>query len=195
MKIILPKVFVELEDPLLWNDTPLFFLVGPIRGGDDWQHKACLRIQSLVPEAIIVVPCRWNSDHPLWSFRMSGREDVFDRQTFWERYYLEIAAWKVRRGCIIAWLPCESKTKPRTDGSPYARDTYGELGEWRAHLMYRPETRFALGAEDDFPGFGVMSRNFDAALKTDFPVSSTLEGTINRAISIALGEIPSYTRS
>ena len=174
MKVILPKT--------LHNDEPepTFFLLGPIQGGGGWQHKCCLELQRRIQEPFFVaVPHRWAPDHPLYSLRVKGDESHFQRQTSWERYYLVNAA---RSGCIIAWLPCEDKQNPRTDGGPYARDSYGEIGEWRGRMMYDKDIRFAIGIEDRFPGFDVMSQNFKWALGDFFPIHSTLEGTITAAL-------------
>lgn len=76
-------------------------------------------------------------------------------------------------------LPKEER--PRTDGMPYAMDTRGELGEWRGRLMHNPGLRVFIGADPDFPGLSQISRNFDAALKTSFPIAATMEELAARA--------------
>jgi hypothetical protein len=173
MKIILPKTFAESEDQT-------FFLLGPIKGGGDWQHRCCMILHTLLQTPFnVAVPCRWKKDHPLYQFRAVGNEDHFPRQLNWERYYLVSAA---RFGCIIAWLPNEDQASPRNDGQPYARDTYGELGEWRGRLMYDRTTHFAIGAEPNFPGLDVISRNFSLAIGEQFKISQTLEDTVLKAI-------------
>jgi hypothetical protein len=175
MKIILPKTLHDGES------APLFFLLGPIKGGGGWQERCCIELDKRLRHPFYVaVPCRWTAEHPLYSHRIGGDENRFQRQTPWERYYLANAA---RSGCIIAWLPCEDKNNPRADGQPYARDTYGEIGEWRGRLMHGRSLRFVIGAEEKFPGLDVMSRNFEWALGDSFKIHSTLEETITAAIS------------
>jgi hypothetical protein len=114
---------------------------------------------------------------------MKGQEDYFSRQTLWERYYLEIVA-KRKNGCIIFWLPCESKDNPRRDGSPYARDSYGELGEWRGRMINDPNLHVVIGAESGFPGLNQINANFSSALKKEFCIHTTLQDTVKAAVSV-----------
>jgi hypothetical protein len=177
MQVILPKTYVGYSRIV----KPIFYLMGPIKGGGDWQLQACLNLQSLLDDFTVVIPCRYSQDHPLYARKMTGREYSNDRQTYWERGWLDQIATS---GAIIAWLPRESKTQPRTDGSPYARDTYGELGEWRGHLMnYGEIIHFVLGAEPDFPGLDVISANFQFAIGPEFPIYPTLVDTIQAAVN------------
>lgn len=175
MKIVLPKTLCEI-DP---NYGPLFFLAGPVRGGDDWQTKCCEEIRKHVPHFYSAIPCRYSETHSLIPFRMTGNEDHFDRQLTWERHYLDIAATK---GCIIFWLPCESTTNPRKGNDPYAMDTRGELGEWRGRMMHDSNLRVVIGAEPGFPGLSQIRRNFSFATRSDFPICATLSETVAAAI-------------
>ena len=132
MKIILPKELVEIFD---YKTVPIFFLAGPVLGGGDWQQEMCLEIKRQLGERdfIAAVPCRYGQTHFLRNFKVSGKTGVFEHQLDWERLYLHLAS---RYGCIVFWLPEESKMNPRSDGLPYAMDTRGELGEWRGQLMH-----------------------------------------------------------
>lgn len=178
MRIILPKTLIPEE----MITSPLFFLLGPIRGGGDWQRTCYKMLEKRIPECWIANPARYSPKHWLMRIRERG-PNRFARQLSWERFYLEMAS---RKGCIIAWLPTESKYRPRTDGGPYARDTLGELGEWRGRMMHGETNRFVLGGKPDFPGIDVITRNFRHALGNSFVVSSTLLETVERAIGIAL---------
>ena len=176
MRIILPKTFCEI-DPCY---GPLFFLAGPIRGGDDWQAECCKEIREYIPNFYAAVPSHYKEDHPLMPYRIVGDDKYFPRQLNWERHYLELAA---NTGCIIFWLPCESKINPRGGTEPYAMDTRGELGEWRARLMFDPKRLgVVVGAEMLFPGRDQIKRNFDLATKSDFHMWSTLENTVGAAV-------------
>jgi len=110
---------------------------------------------------------------------MSGREDYFDRQLTWERYYLDLAA---TTGCLIFWLPSESQVNPRIGSDPYAMDTRGELGEWRGQLMHNPSLRVVVGADRGFPGLSQIQRNFSLATKSVFPIYETLAETVAAAV-------------
>lgn len=176
MKIALPKTLCEI-DP---GYGPLFFLAGPDRGGDDWQTKCCEEIRKHLPNFYVASPCLYEESHFMTRFQMNGKEDYFDRQLTWERHYLDIAA---ETGCLIFWLPCESKTNPRTGDNSYAMNTRGELGEWRGRLMNDPKLRVVIGAEPDFPGLSEIQRNFSFATKSDFPICGTLAETVAEAVA------------
>jgi hypothetical protein len=180
MNLLLPKTFARVP-----TTSPLFFLAGPIQGGADWQATCSEMLADRIPDCTIASPRNLDWTHRLFKFRMNGPEDTFERQTDWERHYLRQAARIARAGCIIFWLPCESLTEPRADGSPYARDTYGELGEWRTHLENNRNVRVAIGAEADFPGLSVLKRNFQLTLGLDYPIYTSLEETVCAAVSLS----------
>lgn len=184
MRLLLPKTFVDTR----YTKDPVFFLAGPIKGGDDWQANATTLLATQVPDCIIVNPCRYTESHPLYQYRMDAIEnDDFPNQTLWERYFLDLAGRRSSNGCILFWLPCESKTNPRNDGSPYARDTYGELGEWRGRAIGNPYLNFVVGAEKDFPGLKQICTNFEDALGAHFVLHNSLEETVTAAVEKATG--------
>ncbi len=191
LKLALPCMHVETFG------EPTFFLAGPIRGGGDWQAKAIRTLYNMVPNAYIFCPCRYGEDHYLRKQSVLMRLPItdhgilrtgtFPNQTMWERRYFNEA---YRDGSIIFWLPEESKVNPRRDGNPYARDTYGELGEWRTTLFYeanrlalggRLSPNLVVGAEPGFPGLKQIQANFEAMLP-GFVFHKTLEATIDAAI-------------
>ena len=176
VRIILPKTVPNLY---AFQHVPLFFLAGPIRGGGDWQREMT-ELLGKRGECVVVNPSRYEPDHPLYQYRLEGSEH-FAHQTAWERFYLHLAAKDWSSGCIIFWLACESKENPRDDGQPYARDTYGELGEWRGRLLHDPKLRVIVGAEPDFPGLAVIRRNFEDAVGSSFRIYDTMEEVVERA--------------
>lgn len=91
------------------------------------------------------------------------------------------------KGCLLFWLPCESKENPRNDGEPYARDTYGELGEWRGRLMYAGQQRVVVGVEPGFYGLSQIERNFQLAMQFPFPIHNSLEQTVTAVAKKVLG--------
>jgi len=176
MKLILPNTRLRDESDI----KPLLFLAGPIKGGSNWQHTACLYLAQQDRPVTVAVPCTWDAKHPMSIYRVAGVEEAFASQTLWERYYMQRAAhW----GCLVFWLPCESATDPRLDG-PYARDTYGELGAWRNHLAFDSSIRIAIGAEPEFPGLSVLRCNLNQDAGYEFPVYSTLEETLDAALTV-----------
>jgi len=178
MKLILPKTYVEPD-----ANTPLFFVAGPIMGGGNWQVACCKLFAEQIQDFYAVVPCRWREDDELFSHRVPGRDNLFDRQTEWERHYLRIAAIgsRYRSACILFWLPIEDKQHPRSDGNPYARDTYGELGRW-ARDAALTGGRIIVGAEADFPGLSVIEANLRLDVGKSFPIYSTLQETVEQAV-------------
>jgi|WetSurMetagenome_2_1015567.scaffolds.fasta_scaffold08426_6 hypothetical protein len=181
MKVIIPKNYCETDS----NWGPLFFLAGPVQGGGGWQTDCLLSIKELLADFYVAIPYGKESQSRIDFLRehyhlCCGKTDRFQRQLEWERYYMEIAA---NRGCLIFWLPNESQEEPRKDGKPYATDTRGEIGEWRGRMMFNKNLRVVVGGEDGFPGLRTIKRNFDSALKCDFPVHSSLFLTIKAALA------------
>lgn len=182
--IILPKVFVPIEALI----KPLFFLAGPVRGGGDWQRVCCELLERWCGACTIVIPQRYEVGHPLYDRQTWGREDGFDRQTPWERYYLEPAS---QFGCILFWLPAIDRTYVSDDPDfCYGRDTRGELGEWRGRSkilkeLGQPRPKMVVGAERRFPGLSTIKQNFDLALSENYPIYPTLDETVQQAIEIA----------
>ncbi len=179
MRIIVPKHLVPVAP------RPLFFLAGPIRGGGDWQRPMCVALAQRAHNPLIACPCRWPDDHPLAPSFTKGQLGVFPHQLDWEAHYLQEAATADKQGCIVFWLPCESKTAPHPGPEPYAMDTRGELGEWRWR-MKTEGAKVVIGAEAEFPGLSQIQRNFSRALGRNFPIQPTLEATADAAIAIAL---------
>ena len=184
MQIVLPKVTL---DPKVEN-LPFFYLLGPVQGGGDWQKRCCEELEHQVDgDFLVAVPCRWDSTHPLAEKFYSGvRMDII-RQCRWERPLLKRAGIEAEYGSIITWLPLESKDSPRNDGQPYARDTYGVLGEWRTRLEFDESSRFCWGGNTDFPGLEVINEcSRDAFGEGKFlPFYSTMTNLVTHAVKIA----------
>lgn len=183
MKVILPKQRVDICS----LDLPLFFFGGPILGADDWQYPMSRLLQEKMDDFFLATPsCRYGEGHPLEEFHAEVTGEIFERQLSWERHYLDLASRDDREGCIIFWLPCESKTNPRSDGLPYAMDTRGELGELRGRLVYDRSLKVVIGAEKEFPGLSQIQRNFNEALNCQFPIYESMEETVDAAVKMAV---------
>lgn len=194
VNIILPKTLID--DTYILNKKNLFFLAGPIKGGGDWQYQM---VKELIKQSkekgigaiTIVIPCSYSLKHPLRNMatnttkELNGNDNAFDRAVTWERHYLERAAIPCN-GSIIFWLPCESKIQPRNDNKPYGMDTRGELGEWRGRMKENSDAKYSviIGAEPMFLGLSSLKRNFDDALGIDFPIHTTSEMTVQKALSL-----------
>ena len=176
MKILLPNTYIPENE----IELPVIFLAGPIRGGDDWQYRFIKEIEKDFKKGTIVNPVRYEGDHPLFSVKEKGEENHFESQTLWERYYLDVAS---RRGCVTFFLPVESKINPRTTGLPYARDTYGELGEWRGRKMSNNNISLVVGGDSEFPGIDVIEKNFKYAFG-DFKIQKSLEDTVRETLKV-----------
>jgi len=190
MFLILPKMHPVLEG---YRALPMFFLAGPIMGGGDWHTPMSELLMKRFGSLVVVNPSRYEHSHPHYKYReflqtetkYSPRQEPemhFERQTDWERHYLDQAAEKWSAGCIIFWL-AEQK-EPREDGEPYARDTRGEIGEWRGRMMYDRNLRVVMGAEKNFPGLSQIKRNFEFAVP-DFKIYDTMEEVVERAAFFA----------
>jgi hypothetical protein len=164
----------------------MFFLAGPIQGAGDWHVEMAKLLTQAVGESLIVNPSRYDESHPHFQRRLEGPE-LDERQTDWERYYLRQAATDWHAGCIVFWLAAQ--VEPRKDGSSYGRDTYGEVGEWRAHLMHETSARVVMGAEENFPGLSQIKRNFEQALGSSFRIYDTMQEVAEKAALYAQPEL------
>ncbi len=179
--LILPKMWPDLES---FRHLPLFFLAGPCSGGGDWHKDLANLLLGHVGDCIIVNPS-WDYDerHPHYKYRMVCVR-YFEHSLDFEIFYLDQAAEFWDRGSIIFWLACESKERPRDDGEHYARDTRGEVGEWRGYLRCKPHARVVMGAEEGFSGLSVIERNFKARVP-GFKIHRTMEDVVKAAAKYA----------
>ncbi len=168
---------------------PLFFLMGPVRGGGDWQQDMCAALAVPFPDCVIAVPTRYEKTHPLMEHLMHPgmRPQAFPRQLDWERYLIEKAALpsKHQYGCVITWLGEQKEPRPPEQG-PYAQDTYGELGELRGRMIFDMGVRLVVGAEPKFHGLDTIQRNFEHVTMRPFPIYYTMEEVAKAAIDITL---------
>jgi hypothetical protein len=179
MKVIVPKTLVPIG-----NHGPIFFLAGPVRGGGDWQRECCEEIRRHVPNFYVAIPYYHHAEetYPLMAQAEPGQQGVFERQLNWEWHYLDLAA---RDGCVIFWLPEESKVKPRSSGA-YATDTRGEIARWSVERKYNPHYRVVVGAEPGFPSLSQIQRNWNRDQGREEPFPTTLAETVRAAVVAAL---------
>lgn len=178
VKILIPKGYYELTP----EDGPVFFLAGPVRGGDDWQKKVVEQLSSKLEKCVVAIPYYFATDlhFPLQESATHGTEGKFDRQLQWERYYLEEAA---KKGCVIFWLPEESKINPRPqDAGPYATDTRGELGRWSVEQKYNPKYNVVVGAEENFISLSQIKRNWTADQGHDVVFPDNISDLVDMAV-------------
>ncbi len=191
VQVILPR---RDADTVLDQDLPFVYLVGPVLGGFDWQLRMLREVLEQVGAVIIAVPCRWQ-DHHCDAFRyttIGTTTEKFRRQLDWEQHYIEKALTR-KKSCVICFLAEESPVDPRTDGNPYGRDTYGEIGYFRGLYRYNRALRFVIGADSAFKGLDVIQRNFDythrsSSLNTsgtgnmDFTIWPDMKATVKAAL-------------
>ncbi len=185
--VLLPK---RDDHGALDTTLPFFYLAGPVRGGGDWQAHMCQILNNVVGECIIAVPCRWEKTHPLKRAFIGNIDPRYKKQTEWEQFFIEKALTRPR-SCVICWLEEESQTHPRTDGGPYGRDTYGELGYFRGLMegvssFFRHTFPLVLGGSEAFPGLSVIKCNFNYTYGSDFPFATSMEEVATRARGFVL---------
>jgi len=152
------------------NNNSVFFLAGPIRGAGNWRNDA-IRLLSNSKVNIVSPDNEVN--------KTSGNvitQSNCSRLDFERKYLLEASV----NGCIIFWLPAESKTNPRKDGQ-YARDTRFELGEWITRHRLQ-NANVIIGMENEFPGASVIRKNV-AAIAPDLHIYNKLEDMIANLIN------------
>ncbi len=196
IKLLLPKDLIKFNE----RTDVVFFLAGPIKGAGDWQKNAINLLQkytntiSIKKNIYVVCPADYYSTHELYPLKVKGIDEkkytkkqvkITSSRTSWERPHLEIAS---HLGCIVFWLAEEDKKNPRKkEDGPYARDTYGELGEWRARIYYeqkynKNKIKLVIGAHPNFNGLAQIKNNFNTMLHKNILISDSLEETIKRAV-------------
>lgn len=181
MRILVPKFSLDYGD--YTPGCPIFFLAGPVRGGDHWQQEMALLFAHVVPECLVAIPCRWDSDHEMNEYFIDGTRMKFPRQLNWERYFLKEAGIGFTPGCVIFWLPEESRKNPHPGPEPYSMDTRGEIAEWRMRVKFQ-NARVVIGCpdQDAYHGFSQIHRNYSLELGYQFPVYPTMEATVHAAV-------------
>lgn len=185
MKILVPNRYLEVNNKTVTRESPLIFLAGPVRGGGDWQVPMSHILEQKLPGCTLAIPCRWGSDHMLYTYFAGEDTKKFARQLNWERFYLQEAGIGENPGCILFWLGLESRDHPHPGPEPYSMDTRGELGEWRARMKFE-SARVVIGAEEGYHGLSQIQRNFSEMLGYDFPIYPTLAATAEAALKMAL---------
>lgn len=194
IKLILPREEDLTQPGIEISNTTrenVYFFAGPILGGGNWQEKAIILISAIDPDCIIISPRRCEKTDKLFSeyhhildksFPSPDAQKIeFKNHTEWSRYYLEKAAFL---GSIIFFLPKEDVLEPRKDGSPYARDTYGELGRWGVRSgQNKKEIIITVGIAPEFPGREEIRKNLCEDHQANFKIHDHLNVTINHAVT------------
>lgn len=186
LRIIIPKRFFDVSTAVT-RTSPLFFLAGPVLGGGNWQVAMSRLLKQKFPECVIAVPHhKWDGTNPLHHY-FSEDEDPkrFEYQLNWEQHYLHEAGLGKHPGCIIFWLPEESKAHPHPGPEPYAMDTRRELGKWEMLMKYK-RARVVVGGQS-FYGISQIQRDFSYELGRPFTIHSTMKETAEAAAKVALG--------
>lgn len=190
MKVILPKHLV----PDVGLTYPLFFLAGPVGGGDDWHLEATNFLQKKVNEFFVAIPQKYTGDHPLFINRVGCENiELFPHQFMWKNYYFQLAAGignastqPPAYSCLVIWLPAESETALRPDAPPYVTYPWREVGTAIGWLKFNKKLRIVFGADPSFPGLGSIRRSFEAVMDDEFPIWESLETTMKAAVHMAL---------
>ncbi|QQR64772.1 hypothetical protein IPH92_04410 [Candidatus Kaiserbacteria bacterium] len=182
MTIYVPKQIVPLSPT---NESPLLFLAGPIRGGDDWQSSMVEHIISREPSALIACPSRWNDEHRLAKHFHQPFSKADNRQLVWERHYLKQAGLEANvPGCVIFWLGLESSTHPHPGPEPYAMDTRREIGKFTAYAEMM-DARIVVGGDRRFHGLDVILFELSEATGKQFPFYETMAEVADNALLTA----------
>lgn len=135
------------------EDRKIFFLAGPIAGGDNWQRDAADFLWNQYPGCIVADPSYKESNtQPKSTVTVCGHIDhtSFLQQAEWESYAMNLAA---RKGTLFFWLPRESTINPRPrEHGVYAQDTRVEIGIWIERYKNNPNLSIQIGGDAWFDG-------------------------------------------
>jgi hypothetical protein len=192
--------------PMKPGDIPLF-IAGPVLGGGNWQElffQALCAYQKtgwtdsfrekMLQRLKVIIPCRWGEHHPLsehfpQDYEIMNTGDAWlDSQTMWEIHYLKhIVCWE--DGFVVFGLFPESKEKPRGDGQPYARDTYGELARYTTIANFKGTSDSILvGYDSSFPGIDVQRRNLRFFMSDNWNKNNIHEVVSVEAFAVLVAE-------
>lgn len=194
MKILIPKGYVD-PHTIVTKGAPLIFLAGPVRGGGEWQVTMAQILKAKMRAVVVAIPSRWDSKtHKLRNYFLEPEDDGhFPRQLAWEQFYLKQAGYKAEYGCVLFWLPPESKIEPHHGPEPYAMDTRRELGKWGALMKYE-HARVVVGSptpineppkKDQFHGLSQIKRDWEYELDKEVSFHQTMEETAEAALVLA----------
>ncbi len=179
MKLVLPTTIV----PTCPGHGPLFFLAGPTRGGGGWQDVCCKELSRLFHDFYAAIPYFPHNSREC-SHVCRGIHDVTE-QLKWKRHYFERAS---RMGCVILWLPEESKISPRPPGKgSYAQATIADIARSSVYLKRNSDLNIVIGAEPGFPELERIQANFQLEFGSTFPFHTSLRSVIEAAISTTGG--------
>jgi hypothetical protein len=192
MPVYTPEEGVSLEPTLR---APLFFLAGPILGGDDWEFRMANRILKQEPQALIVHASRWSGTKRSMRYYHPAFPELDKQQLVWKRHYFRKAGLEPNVcGCVIFWLPLESMTNdPHPGPEPYATNTQRDLGKFIAFAETTRNMRVVIGGNPRFYGLEAILFELSNATGEEFPFHETKKETIDRAIVIARQDIESQT--
>ncbi|MBN1923482.1 MAG: hypothetical protein JW791_01840 [Nanoarchaeota archaeon] len=175
------KLLVPLRSiNLLEDETPVLFLAGPINSAPPWQEEAIRLVKELADYELYIACPKYELSNNFRDIIVNedGPIDApcFEKQLLWERYYMHFAA---SSGALMFWLP---KPARHDCERTYARDTRGELGEYRGLMQYGG-LNVVIGGEEGFDGLKVIKENFlDALMSMRF--YETLEDTVKAALEL-----------
>lgn len=183
--IIRPKHHFAIPEGI-----PYFYLIGPVRGGGDWQHQMCLALARCVGECAIATPTRWQDSHPLAHYFVGAPSPRYERQRFWEDELIELAQTRPR-SCLVVYLPEEDQANPRAkqDG-PYGRDTYREIGRFRGLMegmgpRKRKKFPLAFGGSPNFSGINLLQHDIIVGTgNLQFPFRTSISATADQAMAV-----------
>jgi hypothetical protein len=169
--IILPTTWVDT------SDQPVIFLVGPIKGADNWRNQAIEFLLTEDPGIIIISPDK-NIKSELRQYVLSGVEGQFLRRRAWELRYFLLA---IAKGVVMAWLPGETRHDCKKS---YAAMTRIELGELLGFYQHDKSIRFCIGSDRKFSELDTIMCDF-SVFAPDIWFFSNLAGTCQEALRLA----------
>lgn len=185
MPIYVPKEIIHLSPS---REAPLIFLVGPIRGGADWQAMMCELILKRNPDTNIACPCRWDETHELAPYFYQPFIDglQYPRQRRWEEHYIQQAAFGTMPGCVLANLKVQDPNDTlEMEGHQYATDTRREMGKFAGWLKFARNIRLVVGGDDGFYGRDTLMDDLNTSGDQFFPFYDNPESLVNAAFEMA----------
>jgi hypothetical protein len=170
--VIIPYTKIEC-------DSPIISLLGPGKGGGDWQYGAAEIIHQKDPDAIIALPLMDLSN--IFTPVIKGKQDFTSRRN-WELHYLD---YSIKNGAALFWFPKQTKEVP---GKSYGLISIGELNYVTGIAKHFPDTSFCIGTDGEFTEWRTIEKDIKSRTP-NIKIFNTLEETCDEAIKLRKGYV------
>jgi hypothetical protein len=178
----------KLPDLTPYVDLPLFYFLGPRRGGGLWYLDLFEEFSRQCTGGFIAaMPYHFPYNNSLPARHKIPESEggrSFSNNDEWGRYVMRDAALQVRRrhGCVVAWMPKQEHSLPQSH-TPYGQETRRMIYHLREEILVdKTPNRLVVGGHPSFPEYDQMSKELEVI---HLEICYTQELLVTEAILLA----------